>query len=525
MLRLTDIAVDNLRGISNGPKIPLRPITILVGKNSAGKSTFARFLPLLRQSTESIRKSPVLWFGPLVDFGSFDDACNRNSPDGPIKFDFWFRHEGGQGEAKNRRLFVGESVRQLYENGCPLKASICIKQGKDGTYLSRIAITVGDVTAEIDFDQFGLVEKIACGHLKWEPSEKQICIGKEGAFFPSLVFLRQVNTPDSPNIQFERIQRPLSHHVQTALQPLVHGNALPSTVLDIAKRLPLGTSDALFSALKETLSRRKLTHYLSKHTPNSKMIRQLSAALLMSRLNTVLDGIEEDLSSFLSGVRYLAPLRATAQRYYRQQELAVDEIDPIGANIANVLSSLTTNEKNELNQWTEKYLRFSVQSVPSGGHVSIGITPTGSDHPTNLADMGSGFSQVLPIPVQLWLSEKISKGDTRRAKLAKNTSCIVIEQPELHLHPDFQSRLADLFAAATKTEGMSPGLIIETHSPALVNRLGELIYQGTLLPEDVQVLLFEYSNTLSQSTLRAVSFDSKGILKEWPVGFFEPDYD
>ena len=79
MFHLTAFGVRNLRSLRDTGLIPVKPITILVGKNSAGKSSFARILPLLKQSAERRRQAPVLWFGRLVDFGSFSDAVSSFS--------------------------------------------------------------------------------------------------------------------------------------------------------------------------------------------------------------------------------------------------------------------------------------------------------------------------------------------------------------------------------------------------------------------------------------------------------------
>ncbi len=99
--------------------------------------------------------------------------------------------------------------------------------------------------------------------------------------------------------------------------------------------------------------------------------------------------------------------------------------------------------------------------------------------PTNIADMGFGISQVLPIAAQLWSSSQSASRNSA-------SSFIVIEQPELHLHPEYQARLGDVFAGYIKNQSdknqnnqsrtqIDSRLIIETHSQHLVNRIGALI--------------------------------------------------
>lgn len=60
MAKLKAVGVKNLRALVDTNLVALKPITLLVGKNSAGKSTFARIFPLMRQSNEEKRRAPVL---------------------------------------------------------------------------------------------------------------------------------------------------------------------------------------------------------------------------------------------------------------------------------------------------------------------------------------------------------------------------------------------------------------------------------------------------------------------------------
>src|SRR3982751_6200493 len=85
---LNAIRVRNLRSLHDTGLIRIRPITILVGENSSGKSTFLRTFPLLKQSAETNTRSSILWFGKYVDFGDFDQAKARTSKSKEIIFSF-----------------------------------------------------------------------------------------------------------------------------------------------------------------------------------------------------------------------------------------------------------------------------------------------------------------------------------------------------------------------------------------------------------------------------------------------------
>ena len=82
------LRIQNLRCLKDTGYLELKPLTLMVGRNSSGKSTFLRFLPLLQQSMNRPTRGPILWNGDLVTFGSFDEAVRQNGGDSWIGFGF-----------------------------------------------------------------------------------------------------------------------------------------------------------------------------------------------------------------------------------------------------------------------------------------------------------------------------------------------------------------------------------------------------------------------------------------------------
>ena len=74
---MESIQIRNIRSLTDTGSIRIAPITLLVGQNSSGKSTFARLFPMLKQGSEARTREPFLWLGRLVDFGSAQDAFSR----------------------------------------------------------------------------------------------------------------------------------------------------------------------------------------------------------------------------------------------------------------------------------------------------------------------------------------------------------------------------------------------------------------------------------------------------------------
>ena len=79
---ITEICIKNLRSIKDSGTISLRPIMILLGANSSGKSTFLRSFPLFTQSVDKKLRGPIAWFDTsYVDYGDFKTAKNRFAED------------------------------------------------------------------------------------------------------------------------------------------------------------------------------------------------------------------------------------------------------------------------------------------------------------------------------------------------------------------------------------------------------------------------------------------------------------
>ena len=260
-------------------------------------------------------------------------------------------------------------------------------------------------------------------------------------------------------------------------------------------------------------------------TVQSESFLKIKNMVIASGLNQILETIDQELAGFLRGIRYVEPLRATAQRYYRKQELAVDELDSKGTNVAMYVDSLSQADKDKLNRWLKHYFSVEILAKSEGGHIALSLKNEDSERSTNLADLGVGFSQIIPIILQLWQAASPNTKKNRSSKYLKH-SCVIIEQPELHLHPAYQATIADVMVAAldnVKSVNRELSIIAETHSPHLINRLGELVSEGKLSPNDVDVIMFEDGSEAEESMVSVSRFDSQGVLTNWPYGFFEPN--
>ena len=65
-------------------------------------------------------------------------------------------------------------------------------------------------------------------------------------------------------------------------------------------------------------------------------------------------------------------------------------------------------------------------------------------------------------------------------------------------------------------------LVVETHSEAIINRIGHLISNKVINEKDVNVVLFEKDEFADCTNVKIATYDDEGYLENWPYGFFQP---
>jgi len=147
----------------------------------------------------------------------------------------------------------------------------------------------------------------------------------------------------------------------------------------------------------------------------------------------------------------------------------------------------------------------SFSTIDSGklGH-ELKITTNTSNLQHDLTQVGVGVSQVLPILVL--------------ALLAERGSTLIFEQPELHLHPRVQSKLADFFVSMNM---LGKQCIVETHSEYLINRIRIRAASADTSEVADSVIIYFVEKPGERSNYRQVRVDELGQLDNWPDGFFD----
>ncbi|MFK2905249.1 AAA family ATPase [Dyella ginsengisoli] len=515
---MESISIRNLRSLKDTGDVEIKPLTVLLGKNSAGKSTFLRSFPLLRQSSEEKTLNDILWWGDYVDFGTFWESLNNSAGDPVIEFSFRFshplRHMYFSMPSQARRP-TRDHLNSLLEYRFHLKQS-AEEHDVNSPIFSEYTIEQDGNVAYVLVDRELTLKKLQVNGEDLLPLTQVRQVIRQARLLPTIL----VHIDDD-----EIIAR-----IFNVVKSFAHHRVADQTILDLIGGLTYGPRSSIITQLKSADLGDVWRRRLRALSADSDEIREIHRALFAISFNNIFDVVNSVLTASFSNVRYITPLRASAERYYRQRAIAVDEIAPNGDNLAMFLKSLGEPEARAFADWTADNMGFSVLVESHAGHVSILIEDAERKTRVNLADVGFGFSQVIPILAQVWQVTRRRRRNSpvfsQRDFAAQAPVIFLVEQPELHLHPRMQGRLMELFykvLIGARRIGVDLRFIIETHSETMVAKTGQLLLAEEDLPlEDVVVYLFERDPlSPSNATISKSSFDGEGFLSNWPYDFFD----
>ena len=144
--------------------------------------------------------------------------------------------------------------------------------------------------------------------------------------------------------------------------------------------------------------------------------------------------------------------------------------------------------------------RIEVRQVGRSNHYELLVHKDGVA--ANVRDVGVGVAQVLPV---LTVAYFVPPGST-----------ILLEEPEIHLHPLAQAVLADMFVEVSRQRGVQ--FIVETHSEHLFRHMQTLVAQGVTDARHCQMHFVERNG--ADAVLRPLDMDEFGAVRNWPAQFF-----
>lgn len=465
---MNDVRLRNFRILSDTGAIKLKPLTILVGANSSGKSSFLRFFPLLKQSFAEPKIGPVLWYKENgVDFGDFSTTVKKGTNN--IGISFGIQQHVFRGRRNDKQPYINIDATIQADNK---------RFGYDN--MTKLIIGYDDVRIEISFNEsvadiiingekFSHYNYFTRGNANFFPplySDKEIKI--EG-FDELMNILRQANvfkyrTPeDFMFISFEDFSK------------------LIDKPININKKL---------------------------------LFQQIVYAILPDMLRLIDMNIQLDVQE----LAYLGPFREEPHRYYRLQNLSTTSLDMSGSNMPIFINGMDEDDFKEFNEMLKRQYDFELcRHRNESGFVSLFIKRDGKE--TNIIDNGFGFSQIMPVLLSLF---SFNKDFHSYYYGRRHDKLLCIEQPELHLHPTMQYEFGQNLCTILKDASrMNNKIIIETHSRSIINAIGEEVSKDKNLRNNIIVYLFDHDSESSDTVVRPVNFDDEGYLIDWPIGFLD----
>ena len=437
------LRIRNFKSLADTGDLAMKPLTILVGPNSSGKSALFKALLALKQTAESRDlQSPLVVNGDYVKLGTYRD--------------FIYGHD----LSKVFSIEAGLSTS-------PVLYCISLRISLLNLYheTSEIPSSTEDLGIGVEF--------------QYNQRTQQIQV-------------KAVSATQGP-LDLLRVTRDRKG-VYKANTPLSSGNIALNKFYLLRPELPdlSGSGEA---SLEER--RRSLDH------------------------SSLLSGFGQVIQGLLGYTFYLGPLRAAPERFYVAGGESPPDVGLAGERAVDVLRvhrkrisfSIKDASSKELGERVEEWVKrfgFSLEvkfSQASPTVYEVRFVDPHTKIPVNIADVGFGASQVLPVIVEGFYSPP---GCT-----------FLIEQPEIHLHPKAQATLGDLLVDLSKNDRQ---VIVETHSEHLINRVQLRIADETIDRSDVAIYYFEATEQGTQ--IREVGLTEYGqyVSETLPEDFFNEDF-
>lgn len=404
---ITHLHLTRFKAWHDTGKIALRPVTLLLGTNSSGKSSLAQSLLLLKQTVQSPDRTVALNLGgnephDLFDFGEFADVL----------------HQPAQGV---RQFGIALGFQAPAAARVPAGHLACVygQNARGGVVLQSLQLGAG---------------------------ERRFQVARRGA------------NAYAVSVDGERTAR---------LKGPEHAPER-SVALAAATVAGLGADGAL--------------------------VEDTSLALRRE----------------LEAIHYLGPFRRPPTRHTVWHHTTPGTLGSDGARVIEALlahTSATGAGQNALLQHLAHWLQrmgmaehLSLQQQGRTNHYALLVHRDGIA--SNLHDVGVGVAQVLPV---LALGYLAAPGST-----------LILEEPELHLHPLAQAVLGDFFVTLSRQRQVQ--FLVETHSEHLFRRLQTALARNTVQRNDCALYFVERGE--AGASLRELSLDDYGRVLNWPPHFF-----
>ena len=487
---ITKWKLGNFRSIRDYTELDFAPLTLFAGANSSGKSTILKSILLIAQTlSHKDHSRPLVLNGDLIKLKNFNDNISDNSRSKALVIGFecvpfsdtLLMFDQILKKKIDCEITVAPSDSETHLlSGNSGGIDLCRSHFGIGKHYS-LNVTRSDIQT-ISSKKRGLpadMDKDICNSLSYDVEDGESYV--------------------SPELGYSISPKAAKECKFTAIGCIVH-NFLPLQIIIDVQYTEKDDDKNYFKYEKCPLEQeaKAATEYIRDFFSNS--------------------------------LHYLGPLRASPKSLHpRFSKSDKNSINLKGENTAEVLarhkgkiiryipsSSFVTSGNipapiecslvGAVVDWLG-YLGIAetIETVVKGKYLELGVKIGNSNKINDLTQVGVGVSQVLPILVS--------------GLLAESGTTLIFEQPELHLHPKVQSRLADFFLSMTQ---LGKQCLVETHSEHIINRIRLRIAEGSVgSPWHEAAKMYFVENKNDSSTFREIKIDECGSIPVWPEGFFD----
>ena len=563
---ITAITIENFKGIQKPVRVELKPITLFFGPNSAGKSTIIQAMHYAHEIFERKNLNPdqTLLGGNAIDLGGFESMVNGHDKTKSIKISFDLDlqksslpdysdidEEGflGTGYLDFSSDDLADAVRRM--TSAVVQVTVTWSDLLKKAYVSEYSVSANgeklvNIVSSEDAKQIyiselnnrnPIFEKFLESELHLLVSELHLVEKKIKEHAQAAAKTPLDNRPSEQPAQLLEAFKHTKSDVDQLLNKLM--------LIDSNERIPVyGQSSALpnwETNLSAGWDKDHDQYQLFDEEWHTRINRDRS----FSRLIT---GPGELVRNELAKLCYIGPIRSIPPRGYRPfsspsslnrwadglaaYDVLLNSDEPFLENVNSWMASkdrLSSGYRVEVKKYREipdehPLMKTIIQDQILDEDVNLRdllsiplqrrllIRDEARDIEFSPHDIGVGISQVLPVVV---------------AALHRKSGVVVIEQPELHIHPAFQVALGDLFIEQIRKQ---PDLtfMLETHSEHIMLRFLRRVRETgeneapenlTLVPEELSINFIETEkNGISCTPIRV---DEDGdFIDRWPKGFF-----
>jgi AAA ATPase domain len=543
----------------------IRPLTIMLGANGSGKTAILRFLMMLHQTSQSFdhSKGPFAFNGHYVELGeagkiirggklrqewSFSIGLDQAMIQNSFQETLDYLYSGIQRSVDRILYYIDMQFRRNQAKEEDLETPFKEIRKKFGTRRDSDSqspmqrfIEMADIYLELD----SLMKKLGKNFLDSEIDEDDLTIF-DLRFIRQRSGQRQVRRfiqPDSISSTeiivlkkyllainehgfFEcrlHVELKKSHDNQFSVSCISIRNG--KTIIEMKLSLENGSYkvEKVNSDFAQSSEINKYHKVIEKSLRSDKTIfrfieyRHSSDNLTPLFISAFFAKLIEECETQIDEAEFIhiPPIRPFLERYITNSGRAGGAVGTAASDLLDYLSQ--EKVKQYVDGWFDEFeIEFRVNQITELLREVV-VFQKVSDLELSLKDVGFGYSQVLPIII-----ESIARPDG---------SLTLIEQPEVHLHPKMQAKMADFFieCAGIRSDQRTKerrNFVVETHSENFLKRLRRRIAEGSVNAQDVAIYFFEkVSNDQSVSTVtRRVDISDSGDIS-WPKEFYATDLE